>query len=160
MCVCPRGRQVFRRRFVRGDYYTAEHGVWGGKAAERLGLRGEVTRDDFLALTSNKVPGTERTLTVRTKDNRTAGYDMCFSVPKSVSLYLAETDDPALERMIQEAFKETMADAENRMEARVRVGDQDDNRTVANMVYAAFVHRETRPIGGYQIRIIISTLSR
>jgi hypothetical protein len=32
-----------------------------------------------------------------------------------------------------------MADAENRMEARVRVGDQDDNRTVANMVYAAFV---------------------
>jgi TrwC relaxase. len=73
---------------------------------------------------------------------------MCFSVPKSVSLYLAETDDPALERMIQEAFKETMADAENRMEARVRVGDQDDNRTVANMVYAAFVHRETRPIGG------------
>ena len=41
-----------------------------------------------------------------------------------------------------------MADAENRMEARVRMGDQDDNRTVANMVYAAFVHRETRPIGG------------
>jgi TrwC relaxase len=41
-----------------------------------------------------------------------------------------------------------MVDAENRMEARVRVGDQDDDRTVANMVYAAFVHRETRPIGG------------
>jgi hypothetical protein len=61
---------------------------------------------------------------------------------------LAETDDPALERMIQEAFMETMADAENRMEARVRVGDQDYNRTVENMVYAAFVHRETRPIGG------------
>ena len=39
-------------------------------------------------------------------------------VPKSVSLYLAETDDSALERMIQEAFRETMADAENRMEAR------------------------------------------
>jgi conjugative relaxase-like TrwC/TraI family protein len=73
---------------------------------------------------------------------------MCFSVPKSVSLYLAETDDPALERMIQEAFRETMADAEDRMEARVRVGDQDYNRTVANMAYAAFVHRETRPIGG------------
>jgi hypothetical protein len=126
--------------------YTTEHGIWGGKAAEPLGLRGEVTRDDFLALTSNKIPGTEQTLTVRTKDNRTAGYDLCLSVHKSVSLYLAETEDRALERMIQEAFRETMADAENRMEARVRVGDQDDNRTVANMVYATFVHRETRPI--------------
>ena len=26
----------------------AEHGVWGGKAAERLGLRGEVTREQTL----------------------------------------------------------------------------------------------------------------
>jgi hypothetical protein len=42
------------------------------------------------------------------------------------------------------------------METRVRVGDQDDNRTVANMVYAAFVHRETRPIWwDTQIRIIM-----
>src|ERR1700692_2252571 len=86
-CVSAEGAvKYFDVALCRSDYYTAEHGIWGGKAAERLGLRGEVTRDEFLALTSNKVPGTERTLTVRTKDNRTAGYDMCFSVPKSVSL--------------------------------------------------------------------------
>ena len=78
-CVSAQGAvKYFDVALCRSDYYTAEHGVWGGKAAQRLGLRGEVTRDDFLALTSNKVPGTERTLTVRTKDNRTAGYDLCF----------------------------------------------------------------------------------
>ena len=70
-CVSAQGAvKYFDVALCRSDYYTAEHGVWGGKAAERLGLRGEVTRDDFVALTANKVPGTERTLTLRTKDNR------------------------------------------------------------------------------------------
>jgi conjugative relaxase-like TrwC/TraI family protein len=87
-------------------------------------------------------------LTVRNKDKRTPGYDFCFSVPKSVSVYLAETDDHAVERMVEESFKETMTDIESRMETRVRVGGQDTDRTSGNLVYAWFVHRETRPIDG------------
>lgn len=67
-------------------YYAKEPGVWGGKGAERLGLKGEVIREDFLALASNEVPGTGENLTVRTKDKRTAGYDFCYSIPKSVSV--------------------------------------------------------------------------
>jgi hypothetical protein len=43
----------------KSDYYAIELGVWGGKGAERLGLKGEVGREDFLALASNEVPGTE-----------------------------------------------------------------------------------------------------
>ena len=54
------------------DYYAKELGVWGPKGADRLGLKGEVTREEFLTLASNKVPGTEENLTVRTKDKRTA----------------------------------------------------------------------------------------
>src|SRR5258708_5442708 len=120
------------------DYYAKELGVWGGKGAERLGLKGEVTREDFLALASNKVPGTEN-LTVRTKDKRTEGYDFCYSVPKSVSVYLALNGDRAVERMINEAFQETMVDVEARMETRVRGADEDgsqrhENRTTGNMV--------------------------
>ncbi len=108
-----------------------------------MGLRGDVSRKDFIALASNKRPGTDETLTVRTKitrkqkeavfdekantwkqedgevANRRAGYDFCFSVPKSVSLYLVETGDRAVEQLIHEAFKETMLDIENRMETRV-----------------------------------------
>src|SRR5260370_42243718 len=90
---------------------------WGGKGVERLGLHGDVSRKNFIALASNKRPGTDETLTVRMKttrkqneavfdekagtwkqedgnvSNRRAGYDFCFSVPKSVSLYLVETGD-------------------------------------------------------------------
>ncbi len=46
-------------------------------------------------------------LTERTKEKRRAGYDFTFSVPKSVSLYLAETGDHGVEEMIQAAFQET-----------------------------------------------------
>ena len=38
-CVSAHGAvKYFDVALCRSDYYTAEHGVWGGKAAERLGL--------------------------------------------------------------------------------------------------------------------------
>jgi conjugative relaxase-like TrwC/TraI family protein len=85
--------------------------------------------------------------------NRRAGYDFCFSVPKSVSLYLVETEDRTVERLIHESFKETMVDIEDRMETRVRGKGEDgqarnEERTTGNLIYASFVHTETRPIDG------------
>jgi hypothetical protein len=46
--------------------------------------------------------------------NRRAGYDFCFSVPKSVSLYLVEAGDRTVERLIRESFKETMVEIEKK----------------------------------------------
>jgi len=102
---------------------------------------------------SSKIPETGENLTVRTKDKRTAGYDFSYSVPKSVSVYLALSGDRAVERMINEAFQETMVDVEARMETRVKGADEQgsqrhENRTTGNMVYAAFVHTVSRPMGG------------
>jgi conjugative relaxase-like TrwC/TraI family protein len=108
--------KYFDAALGKSDYYCSEQGIWGGKGAERLGPVGEVQREDFVSLASNKVPGSEETLTIRTKDKRTADYDFCFSVPKSVSIYLAETGDKPLERMIHQSFTETMSDVESRME--------------------------------------------
>jgi conjugative relaxase-like TrwC/TraI family protein len=130
------------------DYYAKDPGRWGGKGAEMLGLSNEVSRDDFIALASNTVPGTNHKLTVRNKEERRAGYDLCFSVPKSVSMYLAETSDQVVEQMVKEAFDETMADIEARMETRVRIGGPDRDRITGNALYAWFVHREIRPIDG------------
>jgi hypothetical protein len=91
-----------------------------------LELKGEVERKDFVALVNNRWPGAagER-LTVRMNEtrledvidkkiplkdpetgkvqkqevsNRRAGHDFTFSVPKSISLYLAVTEDKALKR--------------------------------------------------------------
>jgi hypothetical protein len=50
-------------------------------------------------------------------------------------------------------FRETMADIENRMETRVRGkgGDgqvRNEERITGNLIYASFVHTETRPIDG------------
>jgi hypothetical protein len=51
-----------------------------------------------------------------------------FSVPKSVSLYVAMSGDRQVERMIMESFRETMASIENAMQTRVRGKGQDGAR--------------------------------
>jgi conjugative relaxase-like TrwC/TraI family protein len=135
------------------DYYASEYGLWGGKGCERLGLVGDVRREDFISLALNKRPGSGETLTVRTKEKRRSGYDFTFSVPKSVSLYLAETRDKSVERMIHESFRETIGDIESRMETRVRGKGPDGeerngDRTTGNLVYASFAHTVSRPVDG------------
>jgi conjugative relaxase-like TrwC/TraI family protein len=160
------------------DYYTKDVGTWGGKGAEILGLKGDVQRKDFVALANNRWPGANgkrltarmnktrlediidnktrapaidtETGTVKKREvsNRRAGYDFTFSVPKSVSLYLTLNEDKVIEQMITEAVDETMAAIEARMETKVRKGYQQDNRPSPNMVYAKFVHGETRPVDG------------
>src|ERR1700732_5569021 len=50
--------------------------------------------------------------------------------------------------MIAEALDETMATIEARMETKVRKGDQQDNRVSPNIIYAKFIHSETRPVDG------------
>ena len=53
-----------------------------------------------------------------------------------------------VEQAIAEALDETMAAIEARMETKVRKGYQHDNRVSPNMVYAKFVHGESRPVDG------------
>jgi hypothetical protein len=61
MSVSAEGAQkYFDAALNKSDYYTREQGIWGGKGAESLGLRGEVRREDFLALASNRAPGKVR----------------------------------------------------------------------------------------------------
>src|SRR5580698_8995498 len=44
------------RLIKTGDYYAKDIGMWGGKGAELLGLKGEVERKDFVALDNNRWP--------------------------------------------------------------------------------------------------------
>ena len=59
-------------------------GSWGGKGASRLGLEGTVDKFSFERLCDNLDPRSGEPLTVRTRCERTVGYDFTFSVPKSV----------------------------------------------------------------------------
>jgi conjugative relaxase-like TrwC/TraI family protein len=130
---------------------TTSHSAKGAEKYFDVALKASKTRlDDVIDKKTGLPvinPETEN-VEKREVSNRRAGYDFTFSVPKSVSLYLAVNEDNVLEQMIAEALDETMAAIEARMETKVRKGYQQDNRLSPNMVYAKFVHGETRPIDG------------
>src|SRR5229473_2748421 len=85
-----------KKYYATADYYSEGQelvGSWGGKGASRLGLEGTVDKASFERMCDNLDPRTGKPLTVRTRTERTVGYDFTFSVPKSVSLlYTINTD--------------------------------------------------------------------
>jgi conjugative relaxase-like TrwC/TraI family protein len=79
------------------NYYLQSgepRGVWHGTAATTLGLSGEVTDEDFLALMAGADPRRpDRQLGRRYDDESVRGFDATASAPKSVSLLWAFGDE-------------------------------------------------------------------
>lgn len=142
-------KSYFSDALSQSDYYLSDQelpGRWRGKAAERLGLSGEVQKEEFFALADNCHPSTGRSITPGgNRDYRRVGYDINFHCPKSVSLLhgLGYHDDilPAFEQSVQD----TMEDMERDMQTRVRMGGRVEDRTTGNLVWASFVHQTARP---------------
>ncbi len=137
--------------YTTADYYNEGQeliGSWGGKAASQLGLEGMVDKFSFERLCDNLHPTTGKPLTVRTRADRTVGYDFTFSVPKSVSLLYAMSGDQDILGAFRGAVDETMREMEAEMKTRVRKGRQDTDRTTGNMVWAEFIHTTSRPVDG------------
>lgn len=133
------------------DYYSEGQeliGRWGGEGARMLGLEGKVEQRAFNALCENRHPRTGGQLTPRTKDARTVGYDFTWSVPKSVSLLYAMTEDVALLDAFRASVHETMRDIEAEMKVRVRKKGRNEERVTGNIAYAEFVHLTSRPVDG------------
>lgn len=144
-------KQYFGKSMVRSDYYSEGQeiaGLWGGLAAERLGLSGQVDQESYFALCDNLDPKSGEKLSPRQKDNRRAGYDFTFSAPKSVSVLYELSGDERILGAFRDAVKETMQEAEAEMKTRVRKSGQDENRKTGNMVWAEFVHFTSRPVDG------------
>jgi len=141
----------FSEGLRREDYYNQDLEApsrWRGKAAERLGLKGEVTLESFTAIAENLNPETGKTLTVRQKQNRVAGADINMHAPKSLSILQGLTGDADLLRVFQEAVSETMLDIEKMASTRVRLNDAQSDRVTGELIWAEFLHGTTRPIGG------------
>ena len=137
--------------YATADYYSEGQelvGSWGGQGAERLGLSGTVDQFSFERLCDNLDPRTGEPLTVRTRSERTVGYDFTFSVPKSVSLLYALSGDQDILDAFRGTVDETMREMEAEMKTRVRKGRQDTDRTTGNMTWAEFVHTTSRPVDG------------
>lgn len=140
-----------KRYYATADYYSEGQeivGSWGGKGAERLGLSGTVDKFSFERLCDNLDPRTGKALTVRTRTERTVGYDFTFSVPKSVSLLYAMSGDQDILGAFRSAVDETMREIQADMKTRVRKSGQDVDRTTGNMVWAEFIHTTSRPVDG------------
>src|SRR5208337_1176419 len=112
-----------KRYYASADYYSEGQeiiGLWGGKGARQLGLEGVVGKEAFERLCDNLDPRDGKQLTVRTRSERTVGYDFTFSVPKSVSLLYALSGDQDILSAFRSAVDETMRDIEAEMKTRVR----------------------------------------
>jgi len=141
-----------KRYYTQADYLSEGQeivGSWGGKGAVLLGLDGVVDKDSFDRLCDNLHPHSGQRLTLRTKTERTVGYDFSFSVPKSVSLLYALSGDREILEAFRSAVDETMRlDIESEMKTRVRKGGVEANRQTGNMVWAEFIHTTSRPVEG------------
>jgi conjugative relaxase-like TrwC/TraI family protein len=149
---------------ARENYYTQGdqiHGEWQGQLAERWGLRGEVTAEQFRRLTEGQHPETgeqlvqhrasysyenERGEKIHSMEHR-AGWDATFSAPKSVSLTALVGGD----ERIREAHRESVRVALDEMESFVqaRMGGNRAPETTGNWVAAKFEHGSARPVDGY-----------
>jgi conjugative relaxase-like TrwC/TraI family protein len=150
--------RYFDRELAVSDYLMKEPGVWAGRGAERLGLRGPVRRTEFVALLRNEDPASGKRLTARKNtsrqedgeevSNRQVGYGLVFGVPKSVSTYLAITGDRVVENIARSAVDETMQAMESEMQWKVRKGGLHEDRRTGEMLYSKFFHHDSRPING------------
>lgn len=136
----------------RDDYYSRggePPGRWAGRGAERLSLSGPVTHTEFEAALQGLDPKTgERLAQIGGRGREhSAGWDMTFSAPKSVSVLWALSDGPDRE-IIEQAHRSAVQAATTRLEAtagwarRGRGGNIREQ--TAGLLMAQFDHHTSR----------------
>jgi conjugative relaxase-like TrwC/TraI family protein len=154
------GAGYAQRHLEHSDYYD-EHrrvqGEWHGQGAGLLGLRGEVTREQFEAVREGLHPETGEFLRPRHSADRISLdgseqskgrslYDLTFSAPKSVSIQALVGGDERLVAAHDRAVRETLVEAESHSATRVRLSGANENRTTANWIVATYRHDTSREL--------------
>src|SRR5580658_872660 len=154
------GAGYAQRHLEHSDYYD-EHrrvqGEWHGQGAGLLGLRGEVTREQFEAVREGLHPETGEFLRPRHSADRISLdgseqskgrslYDLTFSAPKSVSIQALVGGDERLVAAHDKAVRETLAEAESHSATRVRLNSANEDRTTANWIVATYRHDTSREL--------------
>lgn len=136
-------------------------GEWQGHLAERFGLPGVVSAEEFGRLSQGQHPQSGEQLVrqrasyaykdangndVKTMEHR-AGWDATFSAPKSVSLTALVGGDAR----VREAHREAVHTALEHLEAytTARIGGNHPAEPTARFIAAKFEHDTARPVDGY-----------
>lgn len=142
----------YLRSVARGaeEYYLGAGeapGRWVGSGCAGLGLAGEVGSAQLRSVLAGFSPAGERITTVSPGRARVAGFDLCFSAPKSVSVLWGLGDD-AVSSAVRFAHDEAVGEALGYLErhaTRARRGAGGAHRIEAKgLVGAAFRHRTSR----------------
>ena len=148
------------RHLEHSDYYDEQRkvqGEWQGRGAELLGLRGEVTREQFEAIREGLHPETGEFLRPRHSADRMGEdgaeqskarslYDLTFSAPKSVSIQALVGGDERLTAAHDHAVREALAEAESYAATRVRMAGANEDRTTGNWIVATYRHDASREL--------------
>src|ERR1700723_346687 len=145
--------------------YWSQRGViageWQGRMAEKFGLAGVVSAEDFAKLSQGQHPQTGEQLVrqrasyeyqdadgkaIKTMEPR-AGWDATFSAPKSVSLTALVGGD----ERVREAHRESVRVALDQLEhyTQARIGGNHPPETTGKFIVAKFEHDTARPVDGY-----------
>ena len=153
------GETYAARHLSNNDYYSVGEtitGEWIGRGAQLLGLKGEVTMEQFEAIRQGNHPATGEFLRQRHSADRFNGlgeklgqarnlYDFTVSAPKAVSVQAME--DP---RLIDAHKTAVSRNGGRKWSARpaltfARIGARD-TRNTSNMVIARYDHDTSREL--------------
>jgi conjugative relaxase-like TrwC/TraI family protein len=134
------------------DYYSGEaeaEGIWVGAAAADLGLDGKVEPDQLTAMLTGRNSVTGEPLGLKSAPGRepVPGFDLTFSVPKSVSLTWALGGHP-VSGQVMEAHRAAVGAALSYMERSACWARRGRGGATfvpgAGFLAAAYIHRSSR----------------
>ena len=119
--------------YEKDDYYARdEGGTWQGRLKEQLGLKDQIHKEDFDRLIN--------------MNEKRAGYDLCFSAPKSVSMaYCLDEHRDNIMAAHNKAVEETLKLIEqNEIYVRVTKDKETERIHTDNMLCGKFNHYVSR----------------
>lgn len=136
---------------ARPDYYLAAGeppGRWCGRGARALGLSGEVERVAFERILEGRRPDGSAAVQLQSGKGHKAGYDLTFSVPKSVSAAWAVADAETRKRIeaIADRAIESALEYLEENAAFTRRGRGGVAREPVRLVAAKFQHGSARSL--------------
>jgi conjugative relaxase-like TrwC/TraI family protein len=138
--------QYFSEHFRMDDYHHEQEtvtGLWVGEGAKRLGLAGNIERDDYRAVLHQQLQRFGQK--GRPRKSEVIYYELTFNMPKSVSLVAMR--DERVKTLVLDCVKAHIPRMEEWARVRDRRGDQwqsETTRPTGNLVGALFVHESSR----------------